>query len=161
LEWPFSFQGLNLSPLHFRQGIGILSYFLKGAEMQSQPALHNPPDSTTALSSGSAHPVADRIVHLVSARENIPVRHLLHRTRGSRAAADARHLAMYLIHVCAGHNLTEVGEIFKRDRTTIRHACARVEDARDDTAFDDKVAWFEAYVETFHKDTILDSGNGQ
>lgn len=130
--------------------------------MQSQSALHHALYSNTVLSSGSAHPVSDRIIRLVSDRENIPVRHLLHRTRGSRAAADARHLAMYLIHVCAGQNLTEIGVIFQRDRTTIRHACARVEDGRDNIAFDEKVAWFETHVESFlQAGPSLDSENGQ
>jgi hypothetical protein len=32
--------------------------------------------------------------------------------------------------------LTHLGEAFGRDRTTIRHACFRIEDARDDFSLD-------------------------
>ena len=39
---------------------------------------------------------------------------------------------MYLAHVTCGLSLTEVGEVFARDRTTVAHACGRVEDLRDD-----------------------------
>lgn len=91
--------------------------------------------------------VAQQIVQLVSQKENIPKSHLLHRSRLSRRAAEGRRLAMYLIHVCCGLNLTETGAIFVRDRTTVRHACARVEDKRDDWAFDEKVSWFEEAIQ--------------
>ena len=43
---------------------------------------------------------------------------------------------MYLAHVTCGLSLTEVGQVFARDRTTVAHACSRVEDQRDDPAFD-------------------------
>ena len=57
-------------------------------------------------------------------------------TRGRARAAFARQVAMYLAHVACGFTLTEVGEVFSRDRTTVAHACSRVEDLRDDAAFD-------------------------
>jgi hypothetical protein len=56
--------------------------------------------------------------------------------RGTRKIAFARQLAMYLTHVGFGLNLTEVGACFERDRTTVRHACALIEDRRDQPAFD-------------------------
>ena len=56
--------------------------------------------------------------------------------RGPRRIAFARQLAMYLTHVGFGLTLTEVGVCFERDRTTVRHACALVEDRRDQPAFD-------------------------
>ena len=57
-------------------------------------------------------------------------------TRRRPRAAFARQVAMYLAHVACGLTLTEVGEVFSRDRTTVAHACGRVEDLRDDAAFD-------------------------
>jgi hypothetical protein len=33
-------------------------------------------------------------------------------------------------------SLTDVGQIFARDRTTVAHACAVIEDRRDDPVFD-------------------------
>ena len=64
--------------------------------------------------------------------------------RGPRRIAFARQLAMYLTHVGFGLNLTEVGACFERDRTTVRHACALVEDRRDQPAFDLAVSALEA-----------------
>ena len=51
---------------------------------------------------------------------------------------------MYLAHVCCGMTLTEVGAMFGRDRTTVAHACLRVEYRRDDPSFDralDVLGW--------------------
>ena len=64
--------------------------------------------------------------------------------RGPRKIAFARQLAMYLTHVGFGLTLTEVGACFERDRTTVRHACALVEDRRDQPAFDLAVSALEA-----------------
>lgn len=57
-------------------------------------------------------------------------------TRGSPAEAFARQVAMYLAHVGFGLSLSEVGRVFARDRTTVAHACALVEDRRDAAPFD-------------------------
>lgn len=57
-------------------------------------------------------------------------------TRGRPNVAFARQVGMYLAHVACGLSLTEVGQVFARDRTTVAHACSRVEDQRDDPAFD-------------------------
>src|SRR3954447_14983959 len=48
-------------------------------------------------------------------------------TRGRPRVAFARQVAMYLAHVAWGLNLTEVGHVFARDRTTVAHACGLVE----------------------------------
>lgn len=56
--------------------------------------------------------------------------------RGRPTAAFARQVAMYLAHVACGLTLTEVGRLFARDRTTVAHACGRIEDRRDDAPFD-------------------------
>lgn len=58
------------------------------------------------------------------------------RPKGSRPVVFARQVAMYLVHVECGLSLTEAGHLFGRDRTTVAHACALVEDRRDDTDFD-------------------------
>jgi hypothetical protein len=50
---------------------------------------------------------------------------------------------MYLAHVAGGLPLTEVGRLFARDRTTVAHACAMVEDRRDDPAFDRCLGFLE------------------
>ena len=65
-------------------------------------------------------------------------------TRGVRGIAEARQVAMYLAHVCCRMSLTEVGIMFGRDRTTVAHACLKVECRRDDPNFDcalDVLGW--------------------
>jgi chromosomal replication initiation ATPase DnaA len=51
---------------------------------------------------------------------------------------------MYLAHVVFGLSYTRVGICFGRDRTTVRHACALIEDRRDDPALELALAALEA-----------------
>jgi len=53
---------------------------------------------------------------------------------------------MYLSHVVLGLTLTEVGQVFARDRTTVAYACSRVEDLRDDLAFDRSLELLESVL---------------
>ena len=69
-----------------------------------------------------------------------------HPTRGRSRVAFARQVAMYLAHVSFGMTLTTVGLAFGRDRTTVSHACALVEDARDDPEIDRTLELLEAIV---------------
>lgn len=66
----------------------------------------------------------------------VPKSDLSKRSRGKAPVALARQVAMYVAHVACGLSLTDVGLIFARDRTTVAHACAVVEDKRDDPVFD-------------------------
>ncbi len=68
----------------------------------------------------------------VAACRRVPPRRLRAARRGRRPISQARQTAMYLAHVAFGMTLTRVGICFGRDRTTVRHACARLEDSRDD-----------------------------
>ncbi|PKQ04465.1 MAG: hypothetical protein CVT72_12340 [Alphaproteobacteria bacterium HGW-Alphaproteobacteria-11] len=67
---------------------------------------------------------------------NVSLRELQAPTRRRAPAAEARQVAMYLTHVIFGISLSEVGRLYGRDRTTAGHACQRIEDRRDDPAFD-------------------------
>jgi chromosomal replication initiation ATPase DnaA len=42
--------------------------------------------------------------------------------------------------------MTEVGHLFGRDRTTVAHACALIEDAREDPAFEQQVLRLEEAI---------------
>ncbi|WP_159730015.1 helix-turn-helix domain-containing protein [Methylosinus sp. Ce-a6] len=64
-------------------------------------------------------------------------------TRGRAPVAAARHLALYLDHVAFGASLSACARAFARDRASVRHACARIEDRRDDEDFDRAVAALE------------------
>jgi Bacterial dnaA protein helix-turn-helix len=50
--------------------------------------------------------------------------------------ARARLFAIYLHHVALGESLSACARLFVRDRATVRYACARIEDMRDDPNFD-------------------------
>jgi hypothetical protein len=66
----------------------------------------------------------------------VPLGEISAPTRGSARAARARHLAMYIAHVAFGLPLNIVGAGFARHRTTAAYACRKIEDKRDDPAFD-------------------------
>jgi hypothetical protein len=69
-------------------------------------------------------------------------------SRGKAPVALARQAAMYLAHVSCGMSLTDVGAVFGRDRTTVAHACAVIEDRRDDPVFDRALELMEWIVPT-------------
>jgi chromosomal replication initiation ATPase DnaA len=57
-------------------------------------------------------------------------------TRGRAEAALARQTAMYLAHTGFEMSLQRVAAAFDRDRSTVAHACHKIEDRRDDPRFD-------------------------
>ncbi|MEM1037401.1 MAG: helix-turn-helix domain-containing protein [Pseudomonadota bacterium] len=56
--------------------------------------------------------------------------------RGSRLASKGRQLSMYLAHVSLGWSIGRVADAFRRDRSTVSHACQLIEYERDDEAVD-------------------------
>lgn len=87
------------------------------------------------------------VIALVARQKKLPIRLLTHKSRGCLAAARARQIAMYLSHVVFGLSLSEIGEAFGRDRTTVSYACARIEDMRDDRSFDEELCALEQLLE--------------
>ncbi len=85
------------------------------------------------LSKGIARRVVERAVAIAF---EVPLKELRATTRREARIAFARQVAMYLVHVAYGFTLTQVGTMFRRDRTTVAHACIIIEDRRDDLAFD-------------------------
>lgn len=90
-----------------------------------------------------ADPAGERLLALVVESQGVPLALLMHRSRCEAEVAMARQLAMYLMNVVLGRSFTDVGRFFGRDRTTVSHACALIEDARDDSAFDAMVDGLE------------------
>jgi|GEM_PF-1175011 len=86
------------------------------------------------------------ILRLVARHAKVPVELLLHPTRGSHHVSQARQLAMYLMHVVARRTMSEIGEFLGRDRSTVSHACGRVEDMRDSAEFDRIVHGLEQII---------------
>lgn len=77
-----------------------------------------------------------RLAELVAAERGVAIRALFQPDRGQADVALARQLAMYLMHVEFGRLYADVGRFFGRDRTTVSHACALIEDLRDAREFD-------------------------
>ena len=84
-----------------------------------------------------------RLLALVAQAQRVPVLLLLHKSRCSAEVAQARQLAMYLMHVVLQRSYSEVGRFFRRDRTTVAHACAQIEDLREQRGFDELVERIE------------------
>lgn len=55
----------------------------------------------------------------------------------------ARQTSMYLAHVVGQLTLNEVAILFRRDRTTVSHACVNIEDRRDSPLFDLQLDYME------------------
>jgi hypothetical protein len=73
---------------------------------------------------------------IVATAFSMPAGKLHSRRRGSAAVVLARQSAMYLAHVVFSLSYSEIGRIFNRERTTVRHACRCVEQRREDPATD-------------------------
>ena len=93
------------------------------------------------------------IEQAVACAFDIPRRELRAPTRRCASVAFARQVAMYLAHVVCGYSLTQVGLLFQRDRTTAAYACRKIEDGRDDPAFDFCLECLESAVRVwaFHQ----------
>lgn len=73
--------------------------------------------------------------------------------------ALARQVAMYLAHVVFGLTLTRAGQLFGRDRTTVAHACAVVEDRREDAALDRALNIVESALSSARLRDEISGGN--
>jgi hypothetical protein len=89
-----------------------------------------------------------RLAEIVAARRGIAMRKLFGRDRGEADVALARQIGMYLMHVCYGRHYAETGRFFGRDRTTVSHACALIEEMREDRLFDRELDEIEATLRT-------------
>jgi chromosomal replication initiation ATPase DnaA len=99
---------------------------------------------TSALQGTQA--LRQAIEPVVAAVFGVDIGELRAPTRGSPRTAFARQVAMYLAHVSCRATLTEVGLLFERDRTTVSHACAVVEDRRDSPELDRQLDHMERAV---------------
>ncbi|HVV93610.1 MAG TPA: hypothetical protein VHD15_09350 [Hyphomicrobiales bacterium] len=70
--------------------------------------------------------------------------HVTAPVRGSARAALARQVEIYLLHVGFGLDPATLGRLVGRDRSTVIHACAAIEDRRDQAAFDAALGIVEA-----------------
>jgi len=66
--------------------------------------------------------------------------------RGSSVVAFARQVAMYICHVGFKLSLSRTAVAFRRDRSTVAHACHAIEDRREDPVFDGWIGALESSV---------------
>lgn len=81
-------------------------------------------------------PIAGLSVAAAAAALSVPAPAIAAPSRCRAPIARARQLAVYLHHVALGASLSACARAFRRDRATVRHACAVIEDMRDDPRID-------------------------
>ncbi|MDB5177558.1 MAG: Bacterial dnaA protein helix-turn-helix [Candidatus Saccharibacteria bacterium] len=74
-----------------------------------------------------AHSVRDGILAVVSREYKISRTDLLSVTRGKKAVAEARMLAMWMFWMINGKNASSAGRVFDRDPTTALHGIQKVQ----------------------------------
>lgn len=92
--------------------------------------------------------IADRrraylVAHLVGYAIGVKSIEIMARGRGSRMTAKGRQLSMYLAHVAFGWSIGRVADAFRRDRSTVAHACQAIEHERDEDGFDQWICEME------------------
>lgn len=95
--------------------------------------------------------LCDCIIDIAAAMFCLPSRELRQPGRNSAEVARVRQIAMYVCHVVLGLSMQDVGRGFRRDRTTVLHACHLVEDLRDDPDFEKLVSALERVAATIFK----------
>ncbi len=80
--------------------------------------------------------ICEGMTDLAAALFNVSSKELRRPGRAVAGVARARQIAMYVTHVALGFSMNEIGRGFGRDRTTVLHACHRIEDMRDEIEFD-------------------------
>lgn len=93
-----------------------------------------------------ADPEVFRLVQRVAVVRGVSRSALLGRSRGRDRDAAARQLAMYLAHILLGRSQDDVAFLFARDRTTVAHACQRLEDERGSRRLEAEIARIEAHL---------------
>ncbi|MEZ5799197.1 MAG: helix-turn-helix domain-containing protein [Nitratireductor sp.] len=90
---------------------------------------------------------ARMILRLVAHATGCASERLVASDRGTGSEARSRQMAMYLIHTSLSVPYNDVATMFRRDRTTVAHACRTIEDMRDTPAFDDMIGELEKTIE--------------
>ena len=90
-----------------------------------------------------ADAVTRPIAQIVARHFSVGLSDVYAKDRGCAQVALARQAAIYIAHVVLRLTYVDAGAAFDRDRTTASHACRRIEDRRDDAAFDARMAMIE------------------
>lgn len=80
---------------------------------------------------------------------NVPAKMMMHSMRGREKISQCRQCSEYLCHIGFGMTFTKIGTLFKRDRTSVTHACRKVEEMRDCSDKDLALEILEAAIVEF------------
>ena len=75
------------------------------------------------------NPTPERIMEAVANYFYIPVEQMISQNR-SKDVASPRQMAMYMIRQELEYSFPDIAKIFKRDHTTVMHACNKIEEER-------------------------------
>ncbi|MDD9910821.1 MAG: hypothetical protein OXR62_14175 [Ahrensia sp.] len=131
-----SFRGRQARPFEHSFGVGPFS----SVKESNRGKPGDPDGNTDAL-------ICCYCEMLVCSSLNVTLSEIRSPTRNRADAALARQIAMYLAHTAFGMQMTVVGIHFNRDRTTVSHGCALVEDRRDERFFDAVICELEATIQ--------------
>ena len=90
---------------------------------------------------------AKLVIEVVALVTRIDPREIMTETRNAAPAARARQIAMYLAHTGLNWTQARTGSAFGRDRSTVGYACTRVEDLRENPAFDARMGGLERWLQ--------------
>jgi chromosomal replication initiation ATPase DnaA len=68
------------------------------------------------------------------------------RARGDSKVSRARQVAMYLAYVVLDLTTRQIAKAFRRDHSTVSHACRLIEEAREDPNIDRTMDWLETLL---------------
>lgn len=88
--------------------------------------------------------VCDAAIDLLSVLFGVEAAELRSSTRARKNIARVRQVGMYALNVGLGMKMSDIALGFRRDRSTVIHACHLIEDMRDDPDFDAIVCRVEA-----------------
>ncbi|MGC6476549.1 MAG: helix-turn-helix domain-containing protein [Parvibaculales bacterium] len=91
---------------------------------------------------------AQLVVGNIGLAYRVPVLAIMGAKKGRQKVSEARQISQYLCHIIFSQTLSNIGIIFKRDRTSVSHACQRVEFLRDEAAHDLAIDYLELGVKS-------------
>jgi chromosomal replication initiation ATPase DnaA len=94
------------------------------------------------------------VTHLVGMATGVAPEAMVRGLRARGKVAEARAMAMYLLHVGFGLPQNRVAAAFGRDRSTISHACHKVEAMREGGRLDEALSRLEACVRHAPQETL-------
>lgn len=98
------------------------------------------------MNSKTSDPSIKAAIALVAGELGVTAAAITGPRKGASQVVRARQMAAYLCAVDLERSANRLAPIFGRHRTTIDHALRRIEDGRDDPAFDRQMSRLEAQL---------------